>query len=109
MKYNIVQILVLMHTLTFVATLKRGLSSFTDFEGIEFSQRACVVLIYFRLVFKPCEALIKHMSCHGVGDRTDILDSPSSDSCHLPGQALPLKEHSHRFLLVHTHVHTFCT
>ena len=39
---------------------------------MEFSQCACVILVCFRLVFKPCKALLEHMSCHGVGHRTEI-------------------------------------
>ena len=50
----------------------KELSSFAHCKGMELSQRACAVLVYFRLVFKPCKALLKHMICHWVGHKTDI-------------------------------------
>ena len=100
-KYNIVQIHmhVLIHTYIYFCSNSSKVLCFRDSpcfqtcEGMEFSQCACVVLIYFRLVFKPCEALLKHMSCHGVGDiRFSFLwfmSSSWSGTCRL-------KEHSHR-------------
>ena len=39
-------------------------------HGVLSTCMCCIDLL--KLVFKPCEALFKRMSCHGVGDRTDI-------------------------------------
>ena len=60
---------------------------------MEFSQCACIVLIYFRLVFKPCEAL----QTYELPWRWRHSILLSLIQAHLLGQALALKEHGHRF------------
>ena len=63
------------HKFTFVATLVRSSTLGTLLvyglwgHGVLSTCMYCINLLQ---VSKPCEALLKHMSCHGVWDRTDI-------------------------------------
>ena len=92
----------LIHTFTFAATLVRssalgtGLSSFMDCEGMRLQghgvQRACIVLIYFRLVFKPGTSQTYELPWSWRQDRHSIL-LPLVQA-HFPSQALALKEHT---------------
>ncbi len=70
-----------------------------DCEGMRLQghgvQRACIVLIYFRLVFKPGTSQTYELPWSWRQDRHSIL-LPLVQA-HFPSQALALKKHGHRF------------